>query len=159
METEVFEYEVQAVEDRLEDYILNEEEIDQQIERLEYLTSKMTSISSQVLTGMPSAPSVSTDRMADMLSRKEELETSIREAIQKQSIERTYLEGIVKKLRKPEQRAVIRLRYFDKLEWDEVLEAMYSNKEDFDERRESYERKMYRKRREAITGIAIILRR
>ena len=66
-------------EDWLDEYVSAEKDIDREIERLEYLTAKMTSISAQVMTGMPRATNASTDRMADKLGQKEELEAEYRQ--------------------------------------------------------------------------------
>lgn len=135
----------------LDDYVIAEEDIDREIERLEYLTSKMTGISAQVMNGMPRSSSMSTDRMADMLGRKEELEASIRAAVDKQAQKRKEIEEIIRHLRNTEERAVIRLRYLDRTEWDEVLEIMFGNKSDFNDRFETYRRRMYR-----VHGTALV---
>ena len=74
-------YDVNAVKERLNQYREKERDIDNQIERLERIVSKMTGAGAQVITDMPRAPSVSTDRMAELVGQKEELEASIREAV------------------------------------------------------------------------------
>ena len=60
--------------DRLNKYREKERDIDNQIERLERLTAKMTGVGAQVITDMPRAPGTSIDRIAVMVSEKEELE-------------------------------------------------------------------------------------
>ncbi|MBR3973039.1 MAG: hypothetical protein IKJ99_03695 [Oscillospiraceae bacterium] len=147
-------YDTEAVKARLEEYVAAEEDIDREIERLEYLTSKMTSISSQVMTGMPRATSASTDRMADMLGRKEELEESIKASVAKQAEERKSIEKIIRHLSSSEERAVIRLRYLDRTDWNDVLEVMFGLKPDFDDKFESYRRRMYRSHGTALINMA-----
>lgn len=142
------------VREMLDDYVIAEEDIDREIERLEYLTSKMTGISAQVLNGMPRSSSMSTDRMADMLGRKEELEASIRASVEKQAQKRKEIEEIVRHLKNTEERAVIRLRYLDRTEWDEVLEIMFGGKRDFQDRFETYRRRMYRVHGTALINMA-----
>lgn len=147
-------YNVDAVRERLNQYLNTEEELDNQIERLERLESKMKGISAQVLTGMPRSPSASTDRMADMLGWKEELEQSIKETVSQQSQERNEIEAILTHIEKPDERAVIRMRYLDRMEWKEVLDMMFGGKADFLEKEETYERRMYRVRNSAMLSMA-----
>lgn len=144
-------HEGDAARELLDDYVIAEEDIDREIERLEYLTSKMTGISAQVMNGMPRSSSMSTDRMADMLGRKEELEASIREAVERQAQKRKEIESIVRRLKNTEERQVIRMRYLDRTEWDEVLEIMFGGKSDFNDRFETYRRRMYR-----VHGTALV---
>ena len=147
-------YDVESVREWLEQYLDTEKEIDGQIERLERLEARMQGISAQVLTGMPRSPSASTDRMADMLSQKEELELFIKNAVSQQSKERGKIEEILKKSCKSEEKSVIRMRYIDRWEWKDVLDMMYGGKEDFLDREDSYERRMYRKRESALLCMA-----
>lgn len=150
MEEEV-KHDGDAAREMLDDYVIAEEDIDREIERLEYLTSKMTGISAQVMNGMPRSSSMSTDRMADMLGRKEELEASIRAAVDKQAQKRKEIEEIVRHLKNTEERAVIRLKYLDRTEWADVLEIMFGGRKDFQDKYESYRRRMYR-----VHGTALV---
>ena len=156
METERL-YDSNSVKELLEDYVLAEEDIDGEIERLEYFASKMISIGSQNMNGMPRASSSSTDRMADMLARKEELEESIRDSVRKQAEARRRIEAVVRKLRKVERRSVIRLKYLDRTEWDDVLEVMYGKRDDFDDRYDTYRRAMYRHHEDALAEMAKVM--
>lgn len=145
---------IEAVISWLEQYRENEEEIDGQLERLERLESRMQGISAQVLTGMPRSPSASTDRMADMLSQKEDLEQTINDAVLLQKTERVKIEAVLKRSCKPEEKSVIRMRYIDKSEWKDVMYMLYGGKQDFLDREDSYERRMYRKRDSALQKMA-----
>lgn len=147
-------YNVESMRERLDAYVISEQDIDREIERLEYLISKMTSISSQVITGMPRSSNASTDRMADLLGRKEELEASIRASVSKQAEERKQLEDIIRHLRNAEERAVVRLKYLDRTAWNDVLEIMYGGRADFSDREETYRRRMFRIHGTAIFNMA-----
>lgn len=147
-------YDVDAVRERLNQYLSTEQDIDNQIERLERLDSKMKGVSAQVLTGMPRSPSASNDRMAIMLGQKEDLEQSIKEAVSQQSQERNEIEEILTHIDKPDERAVIRMRYLDRTEWKEVLDMMFGGRPDFLEKEETYERRMYRVHSSAILNMA-----
>lgn len=151
-------HEGDAAREMLDDYVIAEEDIDREIERLEYLTSKMTGISAQVMNGMPRSSSMSTDRMADMLGRKEELEASIREAVERQAQKRKKIESIVRRLKNTEERQVIRMRYLDRTDWDEVLEIMFGSKPDFEDRFETYRRRMYRVHGTALVNMEKIMK-
>lgn len=145
-------------EEWLDEYVSAEEDIDQEIERLEYLISKMTSIGAQVMTGMPRSTNVSTDRMADKLGQKEELEESIRESVSRQAEKRKQIEAVIRQLKKTEERAVIRLRYLDRADWGDVLEVMFGMKHDFSDRYDTYKRRMFRVRETALVNMGKIIR-
>lgn len=147
-------YDVDTVKQRLTEYVENERDIDNQIERLERLTARMVGVGAQVLTDMPKAPSVTNDRMADLLGQKEELEATIRAAVTEQSLERQRIEAILKRLRNPDEKAVIRMRYFDRSSWPEVRDMMFGHKEDFLEKEETYLRRTHRIHGSALVNMA-----
>lgn len=147
-------YDVEAVKQRLTEYLENERDIDNQIERLEHLNARMVGVGAQVLTDMPKAPSATNDRMAELLGQKEELELSIRAAVSEQSRERQKIEQILKHLRNPDERAVIRMRYFDRSSWPEVRDMMFGHKADFDEKEETYLRRTHRVHGSALVNMA-----
>lgn len=134
---------VSAIKARLVDYKETEREIDGQIERLERLQSKMTSAGVQALTDMPRNPSASTDRMADMLSRKEKLDETIRSAIEHQTKEREYFESVLRMIKKSDERLVIRSRYFDCEGWSDVTDLLFGGKADYLDRQDSYLRRTH----------------
>lgn len=147
-------YDVEAVKQRLTEYLENERDIDNQIERLEHLNARMVGVGAQVLTDMPKSPSVTNDRMAELLGQKEELELAIRAAVTEQSQERQRIEAILKHLRNPDERAVIRMRYFDRSSWPEVRDMMFGHKADFDEKEETYLRRTHRVHGSALVNMA-----
>lgn len=147
-------YDVEAVKQRLTEYLENERDIDNQIERLEHLNARMVGVGAQVLTDMPKSPSVTNDRMAELLGQKEELELAIRAAVTEQSKERQRIEMILKHLRNPDERAVIRMRYFDRSSWPEVRDMMFGHKADFDEKEETYLRRTHRVHGSALVNMA-----
>ena len=147
-------YDVEAVKQRLTEYLENEREIDNQIERLEHLTARMVGVGAQVITDMPRAPSVTNDRMAELLGQKEELEAEIRASVTEQSQERQKIEEILRHLKNPDERAVIRMRYFDRSSWPEVRDMMFGHKADFDEKEETYLRRTHRVHGSALVNMA-----
>lgn len=150
-------YDVNAVKERLNQYREKERDIDNQIERLERIVSKMTGAGAQVITDMPRAPSVSTDRMAELVGQKEELEASIREAVKEQSCEKSEIEGILKQLCHSDERAVIRIRYFDRESWGMVTRLMFGSKDDFVGKEDTYLRRVHKIHGSALLNMAKLL--
>ena len=126
-------------------------EIDNQIERLERMEATMTSPSGPNLIGMPRASGNTSDRVAIQVARKIELEETIKKAIEAERKEREAIEIMVQQIKKPDERAVIRLRYFDRAEWPEICKILFGESEDFDVNTDNYMRKTFR-----IHGTALI---
>lgn len=137
----------------LDDYVNNEYEIDGERDRLRYLISKKTNISAKSMDGMPRSSNSSTDRMADALGKEEELREKIQKMIDSQAVKRKEIEAIIRKLKNPEERQVVRLRYFDRAKWEEIIEVMYGLREDFDDRYDTYKRRMFGRHSSALTNM------
>lgn len=149
-------YDVDAVKERLNEYREKERDIDNQIERLERLTSKLTGVGAQIITDMPRAPSVAGDRMAELIGQKEELELSIREAVAEQSEEWKAIESILVQLKHSDERAVIRMRYHDREAWNVVTKMMFGSRADFDGKAETYLRRIHKIHGSALLNMARI---
>lgn len=150
-------YDVEAVKNRLVEYRERERDIDNQIERLERLEMKMVSIGSPVISDLPKAASPSHDKIGSMVAQKEELEICIREDIQKQEAERSEIEGILKKLKRSDERAVIRMRYFDGATWNDVVDMMFGGKDDFLGKEDTYLRRVHKVHGSALLNMAIYI--
>jgi len=147
-------YDAEAVKSRLIEYREAERELDNQIERLQYLTYKMTSISSQAFTDMPKAPSASHDRIAEIVGRKEELEDIVKQMIQSQTEVRERIDKILKRSCRPDEKAAIRMRYFDRMEWEEITKMLFGSKDDFEEKEATYLRRAHRAHRSGLEHMA-----
>lgn len=147
-------YDVESVKLRLYEYRENVKEIDTQNERLERLKSKIYGLGAQTITDMPRAPSPVHDRISDLIQQKEELEQDIQESIERQRSEREYLEGVIKHIRRSEERAVIRIRYFDCASWNDVVDLMFGDKPDLLEKEDSYLRRVYKIHGHALFSMA-----
>ena len=151
------EFDVQAVKDRLLAYREAEREIDTQSEALERIRVRMEGIGAQNITDMPKSPSGPTDRYSDLVSRKIEIEQMIGYDVEKQKQERDYFEGILRKLKKADERAVIRFRYFHVLSWNEVTNAMFGAKVDYLDKEDSYLRRVTVLHGRALLHIAMCI--
>lgn len=139
---------------RLADYRTLNEEIDNEIERLERMKERASSVSSSNLSGMPKAPSPVYDRMADMVTRIIDLENEIKDLVRERDEERKAIEALVKRLDKAGERAVIRSRYLDLEEWEDVQFVLFGSKTDFDDKYDDYKQRMFRWHRSAIYKMA-----
>ncbi len=128
---------------RLRQYTERERDIENQLERIEQMEAKLTSAGSPVFSDLPKAPSPSQQRMADLTERKIDLENKVSEVIKRQKSERTALEGIIDKLEISDEKAVIRMRYFDSAPWDSVLSMLFGGCQDFLGKEDSYMRRVY----------------
>lgn len=142
---------------RLEEFHETERDIDNQIERLEHLKAKLYAAGAQVLTDMPRSPSASNDRMAAMLAQADELDSTIRGMVKSQSEEKKRIEYILMHIRKSDERAVIRMRYFDGADWKEIAEMLFGDRDDYLEREDTFVRRAFRVRDDALTHMTIFI--
>lgn len=156
IETKEKRYDVDAVKSRLNAYRDKEREIDVKVERLETLVSKMKSIGSPVMSDMPKANGMSSDRIARNLEHKEELETAISAAIFEQKAERAAIELELKMLDTSDEREVVRIRYFEGNSWSEATKIMFGMKADFERKQDSYLRRVFKIHGNALLHIAMI---
>lgn len=152
-------YDVGAVKAWLVEYRNNERDLDNQNERLERLVMKMTSVGAPVLSDAPKSPNSSRDRFGDYLAKKEELEADIADALQKQKSTRKEIERILKHIRNPDERAVIRMRYLDVSNWTDVTDLMFGGREDYLGKEESYLRRVHKVHGDALRHMAIYIAR
>ena len=120
-------YDVAAVKERLNEYREKERDIDNQIERLVRLVTKMSSVGAQTITDMPRSQGTDGDRIGKLVAEKEELEADIRSDERDQKEEWSKIEAILSKLKHSDERAVIRIRYHDRESWSTVAEVIFGN--------------------------------
>lgn len=146
----------EAMKRRLVEYRDMNREIENQIERLERLEEKMYSPSSPNLSGMPKAPSSVRDNFVDDIARKDELEKKIRKLISLRDSERKAIEGLTGKLRNPDERAVVCMRYIDSEEWDDIIAMLFGVSKESDDDYDNYKQRMFRLHRSAMSKMAQI---
>lgn len=146
----------QRIKDRLAAYTAMLRDIDNQLERLDRMEMTMASPPGPDLTGMPRGSGTPSDRTGMMVERKMELEEQIDRLKAEEKQERNAIEGLILQLSDPDERAVIRLRYFDRAEWPDVTFALYGNRPDFADKADAYQRRMYRVHGRALLSLAEI---
>ncbi|WP_455506443.1 DUF1492 domain-containing protein [Gemmiger formicilis] len=139
---------------RLHDYIAMLREIDNQTERLDLLEAKMQAPPSPDLSGMPRGSGTPTDRTGMMVMRKMEIEEQIAKSTAEELKERQAIEALIQQLAKPDERAVLRLRYFDRGEWEEITGVLFGDRADYIEKADTYQKRTFRLHGSALLALA-----
>lgn len=147
-------YDVEAVKQRLIDLRDLRREIENQSERLERLETKLVGVGAQALTDMPKSPSSSNDRISDLMQQKFDLEEDIRATLEHRRRERMFFEKIIRRLKRSDERAVIRSRYLDGASWGDVVDLLYGDEEDLLEREDMYRKRVFKLHGRALLSMA-----
>jgi hypothetical protein len=142
---------------RLQRYTAMLRDIDNQLERLDRMEATMTAPPGPDLSGMPRGSGTPTDRTGMMVIRKIELEEKIKRTLKKERAENAAIEAMIEQLEKPDERAVIRLRYFDRAEWDGITSVLFGDRPDYVDRLESYQNRTYKMHGRALLELAAVL--
>ena len=158
-------YNSSIVKEWLIEFREREKEIQSQLNRLDVIETRITSIGSPTLTDMPKSPSPFQDRSTYMVGVKIDLEKEINEQQEEQKIVRKEIDTVVRSLKKAEERAVIRARYLDcafyhenKLsDWNDVTSALFGDRDDFLDKEDSYLRRVHKIHGSALLNMAIYI--
>ena len=145
---------IQSIKDRLLEYREREREIDNQIERIENLERRMTSLRSPELSGMPHAQNTESDRFGKMFAKKDEMERNVRELIDFQEREKSWIEGVLRHIKKADERACIQIRYIDGESWPKVTMLIFGREDDYNDKKENYIRQVTRLHGRALQKMA-----
>lgn len=145
-----------SVRARLEAYRNICREYDLQILRYEQKRQEIGDIKSPTFEALPSV-TVSSDpnaRKVVELMRLEERIVYLKEWIGE---EHDALEKAIQRVRNPEQRMVLRMRYFDDMDWSDITFAYYGDRVDYVTEEDSYRHRLYDIHTKAITSLASVL--
>lgn len=149
---------VAYVKQRLVAYRESDRYIDNLIERQERIEAQLYGIGSPVISDMPrGGTSSGPDRFTVKLAKLDELREKVRDRIKERDDERHYFEKLLSKVKSANQVSVIEMRYFDAMSWEEVNESIFGRKEDFDDRRESYMRRIVYMHGDALAALAELM--
>jgi len=126
----------------LVDYRDLERDIDLQFERLDAIETKLYSVGSPEISDMPRNPSPSNDRISVLVERHIKLKEKIDRMCAERDSKRESYEGIINLVALPEQRATIQMHYLDGYKWDTVNEMIFGTDEEFEDKRDSYMRRV-----------------
>lgn len=146
------------IKERLGKYTRLLREIDNQYERLGRMEISMDAPPGPDMTGMPRGSGTPSDRTGMMVLRKLELEEQIKERLTEEREERAALEAMIRQVENPDERAVLRLRYFDRADWDGICAVLFSDRQDYLERIDSYQNRTYKAHGRALLRMAEILK-
>ena len=149
---------VNDIKERLGEYTRLLREIDNQYERLGLMEMTMAAPPGLSMTGMPRGSGTPSDRTGMMVERKMELEEQIDRLKAEEKQERNAIEGLILQLSDPDERAVLRLRYFDRADWDGICAALYGDRQDYLDRLDSYQNRTYKAHGRALLRMAEILK-
>jgi hypothetical protein len=144
------------IKERLGAYLKLLREIDNETERLDRmeLTGGNTGPN---LTGMPRPKGTVSNPVSAFVLKKMELEERIAKLNADERRENAAIEAMLQHLDDPDERAVIRLRYFDRAEWDGINAALFGSRPDYIEKLDAYQRRTYRIHGRALLRLADIL--
>jgi len=140
----------------LNSYRQEEREIENQIERIETMQMRLESVSSPVLRDLPKTPSPEQDKLASLIAKKIDLEREVKDLIDQHAARRRQIDRVLSSLEQADARAVIRMRYLDCAEWDDVAFMLFGGRVDFLERRSSYIRRTHRIHSGALSDLALL---
>ncbi len=135
-------------------------------DRLDIIEMQMKSVTSPTLSDMPNSKSPFRDRTSYMVAVKVDLEKEIQQLQEDQYHIRNDIETILKKLKKAEERAVIRSRYLDcsfyhedrLCDWNDVNNTLFGDRDDFLEKEESYLRRIHKIHSAALLNLSKLLK-
>lgn len=93
------------------------------------------------IDGMPHATFANSSGVYDQVNRKLDSETYIDKLETLVNQERIEIEKVLNLLTKANQKSVIRYKYYNCLDWDDVAFYMYSNRRDYCEKTDYYKNK------------------
>ena len=132
-------------------------DIDNQLERLDRMEMTMAAPPGPDLTGMPRGSGTPSDRTGMMVERKMELEEQIDRLKAEEKQERNAIEGLILQLSDPDERAVIRLRYFDRADWESTCGVLFGDRRDYVDRVDAYQNRTYKIHGRALLNLAAVL--
>lgn len=145
---------VQMVKERLSNIQLLIEDIEDQRERLQTLTSKIEEPRHIELTGMPRNPSPEPDQLSVSVIMLDQVRRYISKKSEKLESECMWIERVLEHITCSKERCIIRRRYVDGELWPDVIFNIYGNEADFIDREQTYNRKAYRIHGNALDHMA-----
>lgn len=128
----------------LKKHMNHREELRNEQERYEILESR-SSPKSKPMDGMPHAASVSKDAgyIRDAFD-KMEIEKKIDELNELIKEEYQIINPLIEKLEEPDEKSVLKMRYFHCMEWSDIREIKYSKRRDYYENMDKYKDKVFK---------------
>lgn len=143
---------------RLEGYANMLKELRMQLARLERKVATLGEIGGlDYSRGMVAAPPG--DPVANEIQAIEHLREAVAEIAVREEAEHAALERIIARVANAEQRTVIRMRYFDGMDWTEIAECFYGDRPNFAQYRSDYIGILQRLHTRAVAAMAAAARK
>ena len=149
--------EIKSMKERLDSYRNLNIEIDNCVNRLDRLEEKIYNISPSMHgeSGSGKGSSSSNSKIQHIIESKEQLTEKMNSLIRYRTAESKAIEEIIEKLKNPDEKLIIYLRYFDNEKWSTISEIMFGSEEDFIHN-DNYMKKIFRIHSRALANMGVI---
>ena len=113
-------------------------ELENQLRRLEWAENNAIGVGSPLLSDMPKGSPSADGRLVRAINKKLEIEQEVGRLIRVYTEERSEVFPLLDQLDHPDQRTIIKMRYVDCADWEDIVELLYAKRRDFDENRDNY---------------------
>lgn len=144
-----------SIRSQLEAYRNDCRELELQLLRLDQKRQEVGDVKSPTLEAMP-ASVANSDPNARKALELMKLEERIGNLEAHLEAEHDDLERLIRRMKNPEQRMVLRMRYFDGMEWDDINFAYYGDRVDYLTEEKNYKHQLYDIHTRAITSLASV---
>lgn len=125
-------------------------------ERLAAINEEIEMIPAKKNDGMPHAKNIHNDAITIKYVKKEEITEELeklrkREKEETEQIKNAIYEGKLK----AEESQVVTLKYIDGMDWERILKIMFQKCKNYECKKQSYKRQMYRLRKRAFEKMKI----
>lgn len=145
-----------AIKRRLQDYAERRRDFENENERYIRLYQAAHSPKSPSFDAMPMG-SPAKDRMSSQVAELVEMEKELQSELDAIIEEKNKLQRLIKKLKKADERAVIRMKYLDGMDWVDIAAALYRKQKDYKVAAQIYLDKAYKLHGAALLSLTIAL--
>lgn len=145
-----------AIKRRLQDYAERRRNFENENERYIRLYQAAHSPKSPSFNAIPMG-SPDKDRMSNQVAELVEMEKEIQSELDAIVEEKNQLQRLIKKLKKADERAVIRMKYLDGMDWVDIAAALYRKQKDYKVAEQTYLDKAYKLHGAALLSLSIVL--
>lgn len=151
---------IEDVKQWLSRFAENERQLDNLIERIELLRSRLEAPKTATISGLPHGGGYEGDQIGRTLGQIEKLEEIGQDQLKKSRHLYAEINKTIDKITGrawPDLRAVLKMRYLDLANWSEINFMLWGGKSDFNDREETYLRRTYRIHAEALEAMLNIV--
>lgn len=151
---------LEKVKEWLSRFAENERQLDNLMERIETLRSRLGAPGAPTLSGMPRSGGNGVDMIGRKLIAIEALEEQVQRLLARSRHLYAEINGEIDKITGkgwPDLRAVLKMRYLDLASWEEINAMLWASKANFADCKESYIRRTLRIHTEALEAMLYIV--